>query len=201
MSSQEGNNGTSVTAKSLKIILSTSPPPGLEPRFLDLQPLHCSYTTPVSLSSRTFPMDSSRRAVSDPLGSEKQTEGRSCCRKWSSAQVAAPRAHVAPASKVHSPGFPGWVLLPWEGTLSISQLFQSLGPFTSCFPASLLSFSAYTPPGSWWTRVAPESSCWGGGGAAPHTLPSLLETIGSPEVLNTQFNLKQAQVQTIHKSF
>lgn len=27
------------------------------------------------------------------------------------------------------------------------------------------------------------------------------ERIGGPEVLNTQFNLKQAQVQTIHKSF
>lgn len=59
-----------------------------------------------------------------------------------------PRAPVAPASTAHGPGFPGWVPLLWEGALSISQLFQSRGPFTSCFPSSLPSFQAHMPPGS-----------------------------------------------------
>lgn len=56
------------------------------------------------------------------------------------------------ASK-HSPrpGFPRWALLPWEGALSISQLFQSQGPFTSCFPLSLPSFRVHKPPGSWFS--------------------------------------------------
>lgn len=125
------------------------------------------------------------------------------------ALVAITGAPLVPASTAHGPG-PSWLGSgPLEGELSFSAL-SAPRAFHFLFP----SLSAFTGPqatrelGFLWTW----SGCWGAymvgkGATRPplqvsslKTAPPFSETTAQ-RFLNTQFNLKQAQVQTIHKSF
>lgn len=108
-------------------------------------------------------------------------------------------------------GLPGLVLVPWEGELCL--FLSSFSPEGLSLPVSLL-ICLQGPTGHQGVGFSVDlewllGSLHGeeGGNQTPtadvqleDSLPPFSETTVQ-RFLNTQFNLKQAQVQTIHKSF
>lgn len=139
-------------------------------------------------------------------GRGKQTGRETLLPRVVTRLVAAPRAHAGPAGQMLRSG-PGWAPLPWEGAyfprpFSPKGISLPVSPVLCPHPTRELGFL--------WTSVATgklplgrrratlDTHC---GGSVQRQRSSAPRDNRQSEVLNTQFNLKQAQVQTIHKSF